>query len=158
MRGKGGRSLCITCLIGFVALYIYFFMCIWAVFELSMCKVSWPWFVSCSLEEFTNLMRGQLGARDMDTEIRDTFAVFRSDLIDIKLLRLMAHVCTSFQQSLFPRPPALAFCLDIPSAQLHSWMFFHTSLFSNLGGLLFSDLLQANVTHTLLEYRVEVLK
>ncbi len=53
----------------------------------------WSW--KCSLQEFTSLMKGQLGSRDMDDEIKATFAVFQSDVVDIKLLQLMAKVCTS---------------------------------------------------------------
>jgi hypothetical protein len=45
-----------------------------------------------SLEEFTSLMQGQLGSRDMEQEINDTFAVFRSEVIDSKLLKLMVQV------------------------------------------------------------------
>jgi hypothetical protein len=37
-------------------------------------------------------MQGQLGNRDMEQEINDTFAVFRSDVIDSKLLKLMVQV------------------------------------------------------------------
>ncbi len=47
---------------------------------------------SCSLAEFTGLMKGQIAARSMDDEIRDTFAVFGSDIIDVDLLRLMVKV------------------------------------------------------------------
>ncbi len=45
-----------------------------------------------SLEEFTCLMQGQLDARDMELEIRDTFAVFGSEKINVSLLQLMSQV------------------------------------------------------------------
>ena len=37
-------------------------------------------------------MQGQLGGRDMEEEIRDTFGVFRSSTINLKLLQLMVQV------------------------------------------------------------------
>ena len=45
-----------------------------------------------SFDEFTSLMQGQLDDRDMDEEIRDTFAVFGTERIDASLLRLMVQV------------------------------------------------------------------
>jgi hypothetical protein len=47
-------------------------------------------------------MKGQLGSRDMDDEIKATFAVFQSDVVDIKLLQLMAKVCTFSSLQCFP--------------------------------------------------------
>jgi hypothetical protein len=38
-------------------------------------------------------MKGQIATRNMEDEIRDTFAVFGTKSIDIELLRLMAQVC-----------------------------------------------------------------
>jgi hypothetical protein len=37
-------------------------------------------------------MQGQFGLRDMQQEIHDAFAVFRSEKIDNKLLNLMVQV------------------------------------------------------------------
>ena len=87
-------------------------------------------------------MRGQLGARDMDNEIKDTFAVFGSDLIDIKLLRLMSHVCVplpTYPAALQFFLPCSLLCVLIsflhyfspgcPSSQLQSQKFaLHTQL------------------------------
>jgi hypothetical protein len=50
----------------------------------------------CSLEEFTGLMKGQIATRNMEDEIRDTFAVFEADNIDIHLLKLMVQVSKLF--------------------------------------------------------------
>ncbi len=44
------------------------------------------------MEEFTSLMQGQIGGRDMEQEIIDTFSVFRAEKIDDKLLNLMVQV------------------------------------------------------------------
>jgi hypothetical protein len=70
----------------------------------------------CSLEEFTGLMKGQIAARNMDDEIKDTFAVFGSETIDPDLLRLMVKVaaapCLSMQYSL-PSPLAPALILRL---------------------------------------------
>jgi hypothetical protein len=41
-------------------------------------------------------MKGQIATRNMEDEIRDTFAVFGTKSIDIQLLRLMAQVCNLF--------------------------------------------------------------
>jgi hypothetical protein len=49
-----------------------------------------------SLEEFTGLMKGQIAARNIEDEIRDTFAVFGAKSINIDLLRLMVQVCPLF--------------------------------------------------------------
>ncbi len=45
-----------------------------------------------SLEEFTCLMQGQLVGSSMEKDIRDSFAVFDSDSINVKHLKLMSKV------------------------------------------------------------------
>ena len=45
-----------------------------------------------SLEEFTSLMQGQFGSRNMEQEIHDAFSVFQSEKINDKLLKLMVQV------------------------------------------------------------------
>jgi hypothetical protein len=40
-------------------------------------------------------MQGQFGGRNMEEDIRDTFGVFRSPTINLKLLKLMAQVLRS---------------------------------------------------------------
>ncbi len=47
---------------------------------------------SGSLEEFSSLMQGQLVDRSMENDLLDSFAVFRSDYINLKQLKLMTQV------------------------------------------------------------------
>ena len=47
---------------------------------------------SCSLEEFTGLMKGQIAAKDIDDEKRSTFAVFGKENINIDMLKSMVQV------------------------------------------------------------------
>jgi hypothetical protein len=47
---------------------------------------------SCSLEEFTGLMKGQIAAKNIDDEKRSTFAAFGKETINIDMLKHMVQV------------------------------------------------------------------
>jgi hypothetical protein len=69
-------------------------------------------------------MKGQIATRNMDDEIRDTFAVFGAERIDMNLLRLMAQVWCWFQSfghlhSLIMPAPLQDLSLKLTDTELH---------------------------------------
>ena len=74
-------------------------------------------------------MKGQIAARNMDEEIRDTFADFGSDIIDIDLLRLMVQV------AILPWLLLLLLLLLLPGLKLEGFQ--SKSPVILLGGIIF---------------------